>query len=160
MFKINTMENTDHNLQFLKEKILNIRSALCCIDCDAFSIRTHIIQTSDIDDEGNLYFRLIMPSIVTNDLKNFPVDLTYYRKSFSYYIKAKAIATILGNEHGFFEINENGKLQSITSNLAIKAKITEAEYKEYASEVPDIKKMAAKLKRNISDLSKKATLWF
>jgi len=154
------MENTDLNLQFLKEKILNIGSAVCCIDCDTFSVRTHIIQTSDIDDEGNLYFKLIMPSIVTTDLKNFPVDLTYYRKSFNYYIKAKAIATIVNNEHGFFEINENGNLQSSTSTLAIKAKITEAEYKEYASEVPDIKKMAVKLKRSLAQLSKRAALWF
>jgi hypothetical protein len=153
------MTNTDHNLDFLTEKIMMIRSALCCIECDSFSIRTHIVQTEWVDDEGNIYFKLLFPSSILTERKRFPLELTYYKKSFDYYMKVKAIGIIEDTENSLLQINEEGELQYNDVQVMVKAKIVDSSYVEYEKPFAG-KGMLVNIKHTLKKFSKNVAMLF
>lgn len=115
-----SISNTDQNLEFITEKIMQIKTALCVIEHEMFPVKTHIIQILYADKEGNIYFNMIKPLIGTEEIKKFAVNLTFYRKNFDYYIQLKAIATIENDDN----IDEH--------NMILKAKIMKVDYVEHA----------------------------
>jgi hypothetical protein len=52
------MLTSDTNLDFLRYKSMQIPSALCCIEDNRLTVRTHIIETEKIDHEGYIYFTM------------------------------------------------------------------------------------------------------
>ncbi len=118
----------DRNREFIKEKIMQVKTALCFIDHEKFLLQTHIVQTLRVDDEGNIWFLLIMPSIPDENINHFMINLTYYRKAFDFYLKVKARATIAEEESQGLMIDEKGKLTGYKKTMLVKAKIIEVNY--------------------------------
>jgi hypothetical protein len=116
------MKPNDENIAFLTNKIMQIKTALCYIEHEYFSLRTHIVQMLYSDDEGNLYFTLAKPLVGIEEIKKFGINLTFYRKNFGYYVQLKAIATV--------EPDHESASDNDDKYILIKAKITEAEYME------------------------------
>lgn len=109
------MKHTDLHLDFLRSKIEAACTALCTLDHPAFWIKTHIIHTIKVDEDGHIWFKIMQPSSkVAIDLHSFSISLSYYKKKLGYSLKVDALATAFEDD----------------GLLWIKAKIIKAEYAE------------------------------
>lgn len=117
----------DYNLDFLRNKIGEIKTALCSIHHPALSDTSYIVQTS-VDADGYIYFNLInaSPKTTYNDLSCFGLKLLYYKKDLDYYINIEAFASVV--------LPVSNSNESVASNnndlLRVKAKILSAVYSE------------------------------
>lgn len=115
------MKHTDYHLAFLRGKIEAARTALCTLQHPSFFIKTHVIHTTKVDDEGNIWFRIMQPSSkIAVDLRSFSISLAYYKKHLDFYIKIEALATAFDDD----------------GVLLIQAKILKAEYAEIHQAAP------------------------
>ena len=118
------MKTTEQNIDFLTEKIMQIKTALCYIEHEYFTLRTHIVQILYADNEGNLYFTLMKPLVGIEEIKKFGINLTFYRKNLGYYVQLRAVASVEAGD----VLNMENKDDHY---ILLKAKITEAEYVEH-----------------------------
>ncbi len=146
------MLHNDQNLEFLKTKIMQVKTGLCCIDDDSFVVRTHIAEVLYADSEGNLYFTILKPLLSLTDKKSFGITLTFYKKIFDYYVQLKADA--------FVEENEDDK-ESEADNpyILIKAKISEADFVEHKKPFAP-HKIFNSFKENVRRFSKNVAMLF
>jgi hypothetical protein len=91
------MENTEKDIHFLQDKIMDIRTAIFANDSvGLFKIPTRIVHVAHVDTEGNIWFTLPKPQ---QDLsvfeKAFPAQLDFYRKNTGVKLQVSGIATIV-----------------------------------------------------------------
>jgi hypothetical protein len=113
------MKHTDTNLDFIARKIETASTALCTLEHPLFFIKTHVVQASKVDENGNIWFSVPQQSTtIAADLHTFSLSMQFYKKQLGYYVTVDALATAANDE----------------GRLMIKAKIIHAEYTELAQE--------------------------
>jgi len=90
---------TDSNLQFIREKIYQVRSAIMYSMTDeVIKIPNSIVTAVRVDDEGQLWFLCKKPlQFVSECEQNFPARLKFYRKGISFFLEVSGKATIVNN---------------------------------------------------------------
>lgn len=114
------------NIEFLRERINQIKTALCTTRYPVFSKSSHIIRTKYIDEDGNIYFNLIdtLPKATFNTLGTFNLKLLFYQQNPGCYLKIDAIASPV-----IPEANSDDGL------LFVKATILSASYSEVSNTI-------------------------
>src|SRR4030095_4399493 len=90
---------TDSNLQFIREKIYKVRSAIMySMSDEVIKFPNSIVTAVRVDDEGQLWFLCKKPMIWVNECEqHFPARLKFYRKGVSFFVEVSGKATIVKN---------------------------------------------------------------
>jgi general stress protein 26 len=90
---------TDSNLQFIREKIYQVRSAIMySMSDEVIKFPNSIATAVRVDDEGQLWFLCKKPvQFVSECEQNFPARLKFYRKGISFFLEVSGKATIVNN---------------------------------------------------------------
>ncbi len=96
---------TNTDLQLIREKIYQIRSALMySMSNDLVKISNNIVSVLRVDDEGQLWFLCKKPHYPVEQCEtSFPVRLVFYRKGISFYLEVSGKATIVKEENDLLE---------------------------------------------------------
>jgi hypothetical protein len=96
------MKHTDTPLTFISARIQEAHTALCTFEHPSFFVKTHLINASKVDEEGNIWFRIAQSaSAIAKELETFPISLMFYKKQIGYYVNVEALATVCKNEGVF-----------------------------------------------------------
>lgn len=125
----------ENNLDFLKDRIFEIKSALLySLSDDAVKIPASIISVLKIDEEGNLWFFTNRPRhLIFGDDKVFPARLQFYRKGKPFYLHVAGVASIDENQetiHSLTGLDKEIENKAMEDMLLVKLKMTKAEYYE------------------------------
>lgn len=93
------MSPTHSNLDFLRSRIYEIKSALFT-DSDSlnFRIPTCIISILKVDQTGNLWFLMNQPEYHISCYEpQFPASLSFYRKGISFALNVQGKASVVSN---------------------------------------------------------------
>lgn len=112
----------DTNLQFIREKIYEIKSAVMySMSEGVVKLPNSIVSVVKVDDEGHLWFLCAPPVRRLEDSECvFPARLHFYRKGKFFHIEVSGRATIINNE---FRDN-----QTVDKPLLIKMSMINVEY--------------------------------
>jgi general stress protein 26 len=104
---------TDNNLQFIRQKIYRVRSAIMySMSNELIKIPNCLVEAVNVDNEGQLWFICKPPSHrVDQCVSSFPARLHFYRKGTFFHIEVSGKATIM---------NEIGSDNSTERKLLIK----------------------------------------
>ncbi|MEO5967248.1 MAG: pyridoxamine 5'-phosphate oxidase family protein [Ferruginibacter sp.] len=124
----------DSNLEFLKNKISNIKVALFKSEMNSeLQLPNNIIQVIKMDDSGNIwFFTSCIHQQAGNLNRNFYAYLDFYRKGFDERLKISGRATIVNED----EMNEslfsksNYSIGTAPRLVLVKLNIMQAEYLE------------------------------
>ena len=122
-----TIYQTDVNLEFLREKILQTGSGLCFIETNNVLLKTDIVETGKIDEAGYLHF--FVPSPLPHaQLRYSDLYLVYCNEKLQYSVKIQAVVheEPLAMKIVYF-YGEEGRN---AANQELRAKILSAEYIE------------------------------
>lgn len=123
------------NLQFLREKIQDLKSALFFSqNTSLLRMPTMIVSISKVDDLGQMWFFVPRPRQVLHEFdREFPVRLEFFRKGKSFFLHITGKAYIINDPE---EINslfyEEIKEKAMGHMVLIKVKMTKADYFENA----------------------------
>jgi general stress protein 26 len=129
------LNNTD--LQFLQEKIQDLRSALFFSqNTSLLRMATTIVTILKVDDWGQMWFFVPRPMQTLNEFdREFPVRLEFFRKGKRFFLHVSGKAFIVTDPE---EINslvyEDIREQAAGHMVLIKVKMTAAEY--FESSIP------------------------
>lgn len=116
---------TDMNLQFIREKISQIRTAVMYSMSNSLTrLPNDIVTAVRVDDEGQLWFvcRGPLPFMKKDEYeKMFPARLCFYRKGVDYFVEVSGKATI---------VNTNYSDNADEKSLLIKMNMMNIEYTE------------------------------
>ncbi len=115
---------TDTNLQFIREKIYRVRSAIMYSMTDELiKLPNSIITAIKVDDEGQLWFLCNRPAhSLEYCSQTFPVRLHFYRKGTFFHLEISGKAEIVNNNY----VGEEGQPKP----LLIKMSMANIEYTE------------------------------
>jgi general stress protein 26 len=125
----------DLSIAFLSKKIKELENALFMSESNALvSLPTHIVNISEVDEEGNIWFIIPKPTqVVESFSKEMPAKLDFFKKGKDFFIKISGVASIAwsiedmtcpklaGQFSGSFEKN---------NVVAVKVKVENSEYVE------------------------------
>jgi hypothetical protein len=125
----------ENNLEFLKDRIFEIKSALLfSLSDEVVKNPASIISVLKIDEESQLWFFTNRPrQAISEEDKSFPARLQFYRKGKPFYLQVAGIASIDDTKdrvHTFAGLNEEKERKAMEDMLLIKLKMTNAEYYE------------------------------
>ena len=102
----------DTNLQFIKEKINEVRSAIMYSSSDeVIRLPNNIVSAVKIDEEGQLWFVCDRPSYLPEQYPaSFPARLHFYRKGKFFHIEVSGPARIVNNVQRDNSVSENRML--------------------------------------------------
>ena len=115
---------TDMNLQFIREKISQIRTAVMYSMSNSLTrLPNDIVTAVRVDDEGHLWFvcRGPLPFMKEEVEKVFPARLCFYRKGVDYFVEVSGKATI---------VNTNYSENADEKSLLVKMNMMNIEYTE------------------------------
>ena len=112
----------DGNLQFIREKIYEIKSAVMySMSEGVVRLPNNIVSVVKVDDDGQLWFVCSAPNRCMDASECiFPARLHFYRKGKSFHVQVSGQATIINQEFA-----EN---QTVDKPLLIKMQMTNVEY--------------------------------
>lgn len=125
----------DKQMGFLKEKILETRTALFMSLADSIlKMPVCIVNTICVDEVGQIWFLVSRPQQSINEFdKQFPVELNYYRKGNSFTLKVYGKAYIMDDPEEMLStpdvISQLGDT-NYGDMVVIKVKIARADYFE------------------------------
>ncbi|MEJ0104832.1 MAG: hypothetical protein WDO19_20760 [Bacteroidota bacterium] len=136
---------TDTNLQFIREKINTLKTAVMYANtANAVNIGNDIVTALKIDDEGQLWLLANRPALHTTDdiLHNFHARLHFFKKGADFFIEVSGKASIVSRcslylNYKIFDTNLMSKYQN---KIVIKLALTVIEYTE-----PGTKKIKSKI---------------
>jgi general stress protein 26 len=140
-------------LQFLQDKIADIRSALFSNESEAvLKLPTTIVSAITVDDAGQIWFFVSRPQQMIQEFdKEFPAKLRFFKKGKEYFLHITGKAFIINDPE---EINHLVSLDESVRDAAInnryvlvKMRVQKAEYYERHS-----RRSAAGLTRFISKM--------
>lgn len=116
---------TDMNLQFIREKISQIRTAVMySMSNSLIRLPNGIVSAVKVDEEGQLWFVSRGPVPVMKEYEqSFPARLCFYRKGVEYSLEVSGKAEIVNNK---YSTNPNANEKS----LLIKMSMMNIEYRE------------------------------
>lgn len=99
----------DTNLQFIKEKINEVRSAIMYSSSDeVIRLPNNIVSAVKVDEEGQLWFVCNRPCYLPEQYPpTFPARLHFYRKGKFFHIEVSGPARIVNNVQGDNNASEN-----------------------------------------------------
>jgi len=102
----------DTNLQFIREKINEVRSAIMYSSSDeVIRLPNNIVSAVKIDEEGQLWFVCDRPSYLPEQYPpSFPARLHFYRKGKFFHIEVSGPARIVNNMQRDNSVSENRML--------------------------------------------------
>ena len=114
---------TDNNLQFIREKIYTVRTAIMySMSNELIKLPNCIIEAVKVDNEGQLWFICKPPAYeVDQCVSSFPARLHFYRKGTFFHIEVSGKATIMNDVY-----MDNSKEKS----LLVKMTMNSVEYTE------------------------------
>lgn len=114
---------TDYNLQFIRQKIYTVRSAIMySMSNELIKLPNCIVEAVKVDNEGQLWFICKPPGYqVDQCVSSFPARLHFYRKGTLFHIEVSGKATIMNDVYA-----DNTKEKS----LLIKMTMNSIEYTE------------------------------
>ncbi|MET0638250.1 MAG: hypothetical protein ABWZ25_19625 [Chitinophagaceae bacterium] len=102
---------TDTNLQFIREKIIHLRTAIMySMSNELIRLPNSIVEAVNLDEGGNLWFVCKPPVQGIGHIEHkFPARLHFYRKGSNYNVEVSGTATIINNEYtNYFAADSNG----------------------------------------------------
>lgn len=102
----------DPNLQFIREKINQVRSAIMYSSSDeVIRVPNNIVTAVKVDEEGQLWFVCDSPCYLPEQYpSSFPARLHFYRKGKFFHIEVSGPARIVNNVSSDKSITGNGML--------------------------------------------------
>ena len=137
MAKLPTMIR-DLSIEFLSKKIKELENALFMSESNALvSLPTHMINVSEVDEEGNIWFIIPKPTqVIESFSKEMPAKLDFFKKGKEFFVKVAGVASIAWS----IEDMKCPKLAKQFSGsfekdnvVAVKVKV---EYSEYSEKTP------------------------
>jgi general stress protein 26 len=91
----------DNNLQFIRQKIYEIKNAVMySMSNDLVRMPNNIVTVLKVDDEGQLWFLCNPPSFKVEECEAvFPARLHFYRKGKFFHIEVSGKAIIMNREY-------------------------------------------------------------
>jgi len=133
---LNLQATTDSNLQFIREKIYQVRSAIMySMSNEVVKMPNNIVTAVKVDDEGQLWFVSRHPAQNIDQCEeSFPARLHFYRKGTSFFLVVSGKATIVNK--AFTAINEPGCIEDNKKETPVLIKMTmlNIEYTEPAAQ--------------------------
>lgn len=88
---------TDLNLQFIRDKVYQLRSAIMySMSNGLVKIPNNIVTAIRVDDDGHLWFLSKRPAQFLSECEQqFPARLHFYRKGIGFYLEVSGSATII-----------------------------------------------------------------
>ena len=122
-----------NNLQFLKEKIEELHSALFFNTSNAvLKLPNSIVSALKVDDAGQIWFFVNRPEQYLHEFdKEFPAKLDFFRKGKWFYLHVTGKAFIVSDPEELYEVvNVTDDIRRTAMNhlVLIKFKIMNAEY--------------------------------
>lgn len=116
---------TDSSFQFIKEKIIEVGSAILYNEADdIFKLPTSLIIIRHIDDEGHIWVGMNKPSQSLDAFeKEFPVRLEFFKKGKDYNLEVMGNAFIPDSEEIMLS-----NLSTLKNQILVKVKIINAKY--------------------------------
>ena len=92
--------NIDKNLQFITDKILDTRVALLhCYSNSILKLPNTIINTSEVDEHGNIWFFMRKPAQLLSQFEQeFPISLNYFKKGNNYSLQVQGKAQMINDD--------------------------------------------------------------
>src|SRR5450631_4599722 len=86
----------DMSVTFLSEKIKELENALFMSESNALvNLPTHIVRTTEVDEEGNIWFIIPRPTqVIESFSKEMPAKLDFFKKGKDFFLKISGIASI------------------------------------------------------------------
>jgi hypothetical protein len=122
--------NTDPNLQFINQKINQLRSAVMySMSNSLVKLPNDIVNLVKVDEEGQLWFLAHFPSQYLEECeRDFPVRLHFFRKGFDFFVEVSGKATI---ENTMDEpVDLPGEMLSARRAVLVKMTMKNIEYRE------------------------------
>src|SRR5262249_31926268 len=120
----------DSNLQFVREKIIQLRHAVMYATSNGLvKPENDVVTAVDVDDEGHLWFTADkLPRLIDAYDKCFPARLRFYRKSLEFWMEISGKATIVNCHYYVDDDNSFGNKK--IPKLLVKLNMTNIEYTE------------------------------
>jgi len=92
----------DTNLQFIREKIGQLKSAIMYNNSqDVLKVPNNIAEAVEVDQEGVLWFTIRRPAGYMQECdQDFPARLRFYRKGISFYVEVSGKASVVNYSYG------------------------------------------------------------
>ncbi|MBC7873919.1 MAG: pyridoxamine 5'-phosphate oxidase family protein [Ferruginibacter sp.] len=120
----------DNNLQFITEKIRQLRSAVMySMSSSLVKLPNDIVTSVKVDEEGQLWFLSHSPAHLLKECEQvFPVRLHFFRKGYDFFVEVSGKATIVNTISTPGDLNtEGGKNKDA---ILIKMTMANIEYTE------------------------------
>jgi len=124
---------TSSNLQFIREKIFELRSAIMYpMSNELVHLPNNIVTAVRVDDDGQIWFLVRRPVQSVSECEQvFPVMLKFYRKGVSFFLEVSGKATIVtGADPEFPQSSYNTSMGTGGKPLLIKMTMTSIDYIE------------------------------
>ena len=126
---------TENQLNFFREKIQELRSALFFNTSNAvLKLPACIISTLKVDEAGQVWFFVNRPGQYLHEFdKEFPAKLNFFRKGKRFFLNLSGKAYIISDPEELNElvsVDDDVKQKAIANLVLIKFKITNAVYDE------------------------------
>jgi general stress protein 26 len=122
-------------ITFLSEKIKELENALFMSESNALvNLPTHIVRTTEVDEEGNIWFIIPRPTqVIESFSKEMPAKLDFFKKGKEFFLKVSGVATIIWSDS---EMKESSLLNQFSGSfeknnvVAVKVTVESTEYVE------------------------------
>jgi general stress protein 26 len=132
---------TDNNLQFIREKVNQLRTAVMYSMSNSLErLPNDIVTALKVDEQGELWFVCRSPLLKEYE-HSFPARLCFYRKGYDFFVEVSGKATVV-NDYLSSEYNEKEKDMDTADDqkfLLVKMKMTNISYTEPNSRKPKSK---------------------
>lgn len=124
--------NTSNQLGFITSKIEELETAVLHSHCNSvLNIRSAIVKTRQVDENGNIWFTIARPLQEINQFeKQFPVALNYYKKESNFFMNVFGLARIVSDPEELICADLNNQISSGSDEVLVCVKILNANYYE------------------------------
>jgi len=135
----------DTNLQFIREKVGQLRSAVMYATAKGpVKIENDIVTAIRVDDEGQLWFLASHPPCHADEgEQSFPARLRFYRKGVDFFMEISGKATVVSNDCSFADKISESKN---SKKMLLKMAMVNIEYTE-----PHAKKPKSRIETLMND---------
>jgi hypothetical protein len=135
----------DTNLQFIREKVGQLRSAVMYASGkEPVKIENDIVTALEVDEEGQLWFVANHPPCHPDESEqSFPARLHFYRKGFDFFVEVSGKAVVVNDDYSYTD-KANGLTNS--KKTLVKMAMSNIEYNE-----PHTKKPKNKVETMLSE---------
>jgi hypothetical protein len=124
------MATRDNNLQFIREKIYEIKSAVMySMSNELVKIPNSLVTVLKVDDEGHVWFLCNPPTFRIDECECvFPARLHFYRKGKFFHIEVSGRAVIMNKDYPLHSASATEGEQKKERPVLIKMSMQDIEY--------------------------------